>query len=137
MLMYYSGPLLLALGILANDCHKPASRYPAITSYLAGMILPSPLHPSSNDALLGLLADYYRIQANSLSSYLISLLWNSPSSYLILSTIPLSSYQMNYLTLILFQFGCYGTAPYLIFYILSLFGLCDNVWQVLGITPHC
>jgi len=55
------------------------------------------------------------------------LLWNSPSSYLILSTMPLPSYQMNYLTLILFQFGCYGTAPYLIFYILSLFGLVDII----------
>jgi len=53
------------------------------------------------------------------------MLWNSPLSYLILSTMPLSSYQMNYLTLILFQFDCYGTAPYLIFYILSLFGLVD------------
>jgi len=40
---------------------------------------------------------------------------------------PLPSYQMNYLTLILFQFGCYGTAPYLIFYILSLFGLVDII----------
>ena len=52
-------------------------------------------------------------------------LWNSPSFYLILSTMPLPSYQMSYLTLILFQFGCYGTALYLIFYILSLFGLVD------------
>ena len=55
------------------------------------------------------------------------MLWNSPSSYLILSTMPLPSYQMNYLTLILFQFGCYRTAPYLIFYILSLFGLVDII----------
>jgi len=46
---------------------------------------------------------------------------------LILSIMPLPSYQMNYLTLILFQFGCYETAPYLIFYILSLFGLVDII----------
>ena len=39
---------------------------------------------------------------NSPSFYLISLLWNSPLSYLILSTMPLPYYQMNYLTLILF-----------------------------------
>jgi len=45
-------------------------------------------------------------------------------SYLILSTMPLLSYQMNYPTL---QFGCYGTALYLIFYILSLFGLVDII----------
>jgi hypothetical protein len=62
ILIYHSGPLLPVLGILAGDCRKPASRYPAITSHLAGMILPSLLRPSSNDALLGLLADYYRIQ---------------------------------------------------------------------------
>jgi len=37
---------------------------------------------------------------------------------------PLPSYQMNYPIL---QFGCYGTAPYLIFYILSLFGLVDII----------
>ena len=43
-------------------------------------------------------------------------------SHLILSTMPLLSYQMNYPTL---QFGCYGTALYLIFYILSLFDLVD------------
>ena len=54
-------------------------------------------------------------------------LWNSSLSYLILSTMPLPSYQMNYLTLILFQFGCYRTAPYLIFYILLLFGLVDII----------
>jgi len=59
--------------------------------------------------------------------YFQLLLWNSPSSYFILSTMPLPFYQMNYLTLILFQFGCYGTAPYLIFYILSLFGLVDII----------
>jgi len=35
-------------------------------------------------------------------------------SHLILSTMPLLSYQMNYPTL---QFGCYETALYLIFYI--------------------
>jgi len=63
---------------------------------------------------------------NSPSFYLISLLWNSPLSYLILSIMPLPSYQ-NYLTLILFQFGCYRTAPYLIFYILLLFGLVDII----------
>jgi len=45
-------------------------------------------------------------------------------SYPILSTMPLLSYQMNYPTL---QFGCYGTALYLIFYILSLFGLVDII----------
>jgi len=45
-------------------------------------------------------------------------------SYLILSTMPLLSYQMNYPTL---QFGCYGTALYFIFYILSLFGLVDII----------
>ena len=44
-------------------------------------------------------------------------------SHLILSIMPLPSYQINYLTLILFQFGCYRTALYLIFYILLLFGL--------------
>jgi len=48
-------------------------------------------------------------------------------SYLILSTMPLPSYQMNYLTLIWFQFGCYETALYLIFYILLLFGLVDII----------
>jgi len=48
-------------------------------------------------------------------------------SYLILSTMPPPSYQMNYSTLIWFQFGCYGTALYLIFYILSLFGLVDII----------
>jgi len=51
-------------------------------------------------------------------------LWNSPSSCLILSTMPLPSYQMNYPTL---QFGCYGTALHLIFYILLLFGLVDII----------
>jgi len=45
-------------------------------------------------------------------------------SHLILSTMPLPSYQMNYPTL---QFGCYRTALYLIFYILSLFGLVDII----------
>ena len=45
-------------------------------------------------------------------------------SHLILSTMPLPSYQMNYPTL---QFGCYGTALYLIFYILSFFGLVDII----------
>jgi len=45
-------------------------------------------------------------------------------SHLILSTMPLPSYQMNYPTL---QFDCYGTALYLIFYILSLFGLVDII----------
>jgi len=45
-------------------------------------------------------------------------------SHLILSTMSLPSYQMNYPTL---QFGCYGTALYLIFYILSLFGLVDII----------
>jgi len=45
-------------------------------------------------------------------------------SYLILSTMPLLSYQMNYSTL---QFECYGTALYLIFYTLSLFGLVDII----------
>jgi len=45
-------------------------------------------------------------------------------SHLILSTMPLLSYQMNYPTL---QFECYGTALYLIFYILSLFGLVDII----------
>ena len=45
-------------------------------------------------------------------------------SYLILSTMPLLSYQMNYPTL---QFGCYGTALYFIFYILLLFGLVDII----------
>jgi len=45
-------------------------------------------------------------------------------SHLILSTMPLLSYQMNYPTL---QFGCYRTALYLIFYILSLFGLVDII----------
>jgi len=54
-------------------------------------------------------------------------LWNSLSSYLILSTMPLPSYQMNHLTLIWFQFGCYRTALYLIFYILLLFGLVDII----------
>jgi len=48
-------------------------------------------------------------------------------SHLILSTMPLPSYQMNYLTLILFQCGCYRTALYLIFYILLLFGLVDII----------
>ena len=43
---------------------------------------------------------------------------------LVLSTMPLSSYQMNYPTL---QFGCYETALYLIFYNLSLFGLVDII----------
>ena len=50
-------------------------------------------------------------------------------SHLILSIVPLPSYQMNYLTLIWFQFGCYGTALYLIFYILSLFGLVDIIMR--------
>ena len=45
-------------------------------------------------------------------------------SHLILATMPLPSYQMNYPTL---QFGCYGTALYLIFYILSLFDLVDII----------
>ena len=45
-------------------------------------------------------------------------------SHLILSTMPLPSYQMNYPTL---QFSCYRTALYLIFYILSLFGLVDII----------
>ena len=45
-------------------------------------------------------------------------------SHLILSTMPLPSYQMNYSTL---QSGCYRTALYLIFYILSLFGLVDII----------
>jgi len=45
-------------------------------------------------------------------------------SHLILSTMPLPSYQMNYPTL---QFGCYETALYLIFNILSLFGLVDII----------
>jgi len=45
-------------------------------------------------------------------------------SHLILSTMPLLSYQMNYPTL---QFGCYGTALYLIFYIQLLFGLVDII----------
>ena len=54
-------------------------------------------------------------------------------SYLILSTMPLLSYQMNYPLLSYqmkyptLQFGCYGTALYLIFYILSLFGLVDII----------
>ena len=48
-------------------------------------------------------------------------------SHLILSTMPLPSYQMNYLTLIWFQFGCCRTALYLIFYILLLFGLVDII----------
>jgi len=55
-------------------------------------------------------------------------LWNSLLSlilsYLILSTMPLLSYQINYPTL---QFGCYETALYLIFYILLLFGLVDII----------
>ena len=45
-------------------------------------------------------------------------------SHLILSTMLPPSYQMNYPTL---QFGCYGTALYLIFYNLSLFGLVDII----------
>jgi len=45
-------------------------------------------------------------------------------SHLILSTMPLPSYQINYPTL---QFGCYRTALYLIFYILLLFGLVDII----------
>ena len=45
-------------------------------------------------------------------------------SHLIISIMPLPSYQMNYPTL---QFGCYGTALYLIFYIFSLFGLVDII----------
>jgi len=45
-------------------------------------------------------------------------------SHLILSTMPPPSYQINYPTL---QFGCYGTALYLIFYILLLFGLVDII----------
>ena len=48
-------------------------------------------------------------------------------SHLILSILPLLSYQINYPTLIWFQFDCYGTALYLIFYILSLFGLVDII----------
>jgi len=44
--------------------------------------------------------------------------------HLILSTMSLPSYQINYPTL---QFGCYRTALYLIFYILSLFGLVDII----------
>ena len=70
MLIYHSGPLLPALEILANDCHKPAFRYLVIISHLASMILPSLLHPSSNDALLWLFADYYRIQAARYSAIL-------------------------------------------------------------------
>jgi len=45
-------------------------------------------------------------------------------SHLILSTMPPPSYQMNYPIL---QFGCYRIALYLIFYILSLFGLVDII----------
>jgi len=48
-------------------------------------------------------------------------------SHFILSTMPPPSYQINYPTLIWFQFGCYGTALYLIFYILLLFGLVDII----------
>ena len=48
-------------------------------------------------------------------------------SHLILSIMPLPSYQMNYPTFIWFQFGCYETALYLIFYILSLFGHVDII----------
>jgi len=60
--------------------------------------------------------------------------------YLILSIMPLPSYQMNYPTLIWFQFGCYGTALYLIFYIFIIVWSCRHyykIWQLLGITPHC
>ena len=49
--------------MLAVDCHKPASRYPVITTHLAGMISPSLPCLFSPDALLGIFTDNYRIQA--------------------------------------------------------------------------
>ena len=49
--------------MLAADCHKPASRYPVITSHLAGMISPSLPCPFSPGALLGIFIDNYHIQA--------------------------------------------------------------------------
>ena len=52
--------------------------------------------------------------------------WPLVLSHLILSTMPLPSYQMNYPTL---QFDCYGIALYLIFYILLLFGLVDIIMR--------
>ena len=58
-------------------------------------------------------------------------------SHLILSIMPLPSYQMNYPTL---QFDCYGTALYLIFYILLLFGLVDIIishyFKLLTLKPY-
>jgi len=48
-------------------------------------------------------------------------------SHLILSTIPLLSYQMNYPTL---WFDCYGTALYLIFLYFIIVWSCGHYYKV-------
>ena len=72
-------------------------------------------------------------QGDMNSSWSLTVMEQPLVSYLILSTMPLLSYQMNYPLLSYqmnyptLQLGCYGTALYLIFYILSLFGLVDII----------